>query len=208
VLSELGVPIFKIATLSLYRRIKQSYRHNKVSSHQLEKFTTRLDCIQGYSINHCITNVLSEGARCCLMARVDVAYGLWFVGGFFGLHHLYLGDDVKAFLYFISGGGFGFGTLRDLWCIPSYVRQANNPDEPEPIVKRKSFPLMMALFVTTFLFGRLATLAFAPSWFSPWWWQMVVRAFGVSLAAYLVAWTSKHRVVRVSFGGLLLVSGM
>jgi TM2 domain-containing membrane protein YozV len=39
------------------------------------------------------------------MASLFVAYILWLVGGFFGLHHFYLGRDLQAFLWWCLPGG-------------------------------------------------------------------------------------------------------
>ncbi len=39
------------------------------------------------------------------MASLCVAYFLWITGGFFGLHHLYLGRDFHAFLWWCLPGG-------------------------------------------------------------------------------------------------------
>lgn len=56
-----------------------------------------------------------------------VAYTLWLVGGWCGLHQLYLRRDRHAFLIWSTAGGYlGFGLLRDLWKIPEYVRDAND----------------------------------------------------------------------------------
>ena len=61
-----------------------------------------------------------------MMANVCVAYFLWLVGGWFGLHHFYLGRDKQAFVWWcLPGGYFGLGWVRDLWRIPEYVREAN-----------------------------------------------------------------------------------
>ena len=38
---------------------------------------------------------------------VGVAYVLYFVGGWWGLHHLYLGRDAQCFLWSTTAGGFG-----------------------------------------------------------------------------------------------------
>lgn len=55
-----------------------------------------------------------------------VAYILWFFGGFFGLHHFYLGRDRQAFVWWAFFGGYvGCGWIRDLWKISSYVEEAN-----------------------------------------------------------------------------------
>uniref|UniRef100_A0A1B6FPN6 DnaJ homolog subfamily C member 22 n=1 Tax=Cuerna arida TaxID=1464854 RepID=A0A1B6FPN6_9HEMI len=61
---------------------------------------------------------------------IFLTYLLWLVGGFFGLHHFYLGRDIQAFLWWCTlGGYFGFGWLRDIFYIPSYVADANqDPD--------------------------------------------------------------------------------
>jgi len=60
------------------------------------------------------------------MANVCVAYFLWLVGGWFGLHHFYLGRDKQAFVWWcLPGGYFGLGWIRDLWRIPEYVREVN-----------------------------------------------------------------------------------
>ncbi|GBN25954.1 DnaJ subfamily C member 22, partial [Araneus ventricosus] len=55
-----------------------------------------------------------------------VTYLLWLFGGFFGLHHLYLGRDYQALIWWMFAGGyFGLGLIRDLWRIPEYVKDAN-----------------------------------------------------------------------------------
>ncbi|GFT80330.1 dnaJ homolog subfamily C member 22 [Nephila pilipes] len=55
-----------------------------------------------------------------------VTYLLWLFGGFFGLHHLYLGRDFHALIWWMFAGGyFGIGLIRDLWRIPEYVKDAN-----------------------------------------------------------------------------------
>ena len=58
---------------------------------------------------------------------VLVAYLLWLVGGAgaVGLHHFYLGRDEHALLHLYSFGALGLGTLRDVFCMPRYVRAAN-----------------------------------------------------------------------------------
>jgi len=60
------------------------------------------------------------------MASLCVTYFLWLVGGWFGLHHFYLGRDKQAFVWWcLPGGYFGLGWVRDVWRIPEYVREAN-----------------------------------------------------------------------------------
>lgn len=60
---------------------------------------------------------------------VLTAYLLYFMGGFFGLHHAYLGRTKHAAVWMTSGGLFGFGLLRDLWMIPSHVLRANQDND-------------------------------------------------------------------------------
>lgn len=56
-----------------------------------------------------------------------LAYLCWLIGGFFGLHHLYLGRVEHAFITFATiGGYFGLGLIRDLWRLPEYVKDAND----------------------------------------------------------------------------------
>jgi len=60
------------------------------------------------------------------MANTCVAYFLWLVGGWLGLHHFYLKRDKQAFVWWcLPGGYFGLGWIRDIWRIPEYVKEAN-----------------------------------------------------------------------------------
>lgn len=65
------------------------------------------------------------------MARkhASVAYLLWLVGFWMGLHHLYLGRPRAAFLHTATLNMFGLGWWRDLLCIPSFVAEANRESE-------------------------------------------------------------------------------
>ena len=55
-----------------------------------------------------------------------IAYILWLLFGWFGLHHFYLRRDNQGILWLTSFAGlFGIGWLRDFWRIPSYVADAN-----------------------------------------------------------------------------------
>ncbi|XP_033116663.1 dnaJ homolog subfamily C member 22-like [Anneissia japonica] len=58
-----------------------------------------------------------------------VAYLLWLIGGWFGVHHFYLGRDRQAFVWWCTWGGFCLGWIRDLWRIPHYVQAANEAYE-------------------------------------------------------------------------------
>lgn len=60
---------------------------------------------------------------------VMMAYVLWAVGGPLGLHHIYLERDSHALLWMLTLGGFGFGWVREVVRIPSYVAEANQEAE-------------------------------------------------------------------------------
>lgn len=91
-----------------------------------------------------------------------VAYLCWFFGGFFGLHHFYLGRDKHAFITFSTFGGyFTLGLIRDFWCLPEYIKDANNDLEylkklhaqmlahkrpPSSIVRQSGLMIMGNLF--------------------------------------------------------------
>lgn len=65
---------------------------------------------------------------------VCVTYFLWLTGGWFGLHHLYLGNDLQAFVWWATlGGYFGMGWAGEIFKIPEIVREAN--EDPAYIAK-------------------------------------------------------------------------
>ncbi|CRL01978.1 CLUMA_CG015048, isoform A [Clunio marinus] len=98
-----------------------------------------------------------------------VAYLLWFFGGFFGLHHIYLHRDRHAFVWWCTlGGYFGLGWLFEVFKIPEYVRDAN--EDPEFISKfvtkmrmyRKpefSTTRFLGEIMMSYLFGQLVMIA-------------------------------------------------
>jgi len=103
------------------------------------------------------------------MASVCVAYLLWLVGGFFGLHHFYLGRYKQAFVWWcFPGGYFGAGWFRDLWRIPEYVKDANNEAAHVRAIKEKikahdippwKMARWMGMLVVGNLFGLLPGMA-------------------------------------------------
>jgi len=98
-----------------------------------------------------------------------LTYLCWFIGGAFGLHHVYLGRFKQAFLYWcLPGGYFGAGWFRDLWRIPEYVREANNDPGYVENLKQKmreydSPPFkvvrFLAMTVASNLFSTLVLIA-------------------------------------------------
>ncbi|GLH16351.1 DnaJ protein homolog 1 [Gryllus bimaculatus] len=100
---------------------------------------------------------------------VFMTYFLWLVGGFFGLHHLYLGRDSQAFLWWCTLGGYiGLGWLRDIFLIPRYVADANEDEQflrkhIQTVKKHERPPFSMTRFcgmvIVSYLFGSVVMLA-------------------------------------------------
>ncbi|XP_043790952.1 dnaJ homolog subfamily C member 22 [Apis laboriosa] len=82
------------------------------------------------------------------------AYVLWLIGGLVGAHHIYLERDAQAFVYFSTFGGyFGIGWLRDIYRIPSYVRDVNEDpsfinDFKQKVRNNRKPPFSTVRFVT------------------------------------------------------------
>ena len=53
--------------------------------------------------------------------KLWVAYLLWFLFGFLGVHKFYLDKIVLGILYILTGGLFFIGWLIDLFTLPSQV---------------------------------------------------------------------------------------
>ena len=74
-----------------------------------------------------LVNVCSTLNSLDMAKNIVIAYVLWLVGGWLGLHLFYLGRDRHAFTWWCTAGGcFGIGWLRDLVRIPEYVEDAND----------------------------------------------------------------------------------
>mmetsp|Transcript_17882 Transcript_17882/g.35280 ORF Transcript_17882/g.35280 Transcript_17882/m.35280 type:complete len:344 (+) Transcript_17882:38-1069(+) len=56
--------------------------------------------------------------------RIDEAYMCLLPGGILGLHHFYLGDWRRGFLYLFTFGFLGLGVVVDLFRLPHLVKQA------------------------------------------------------------------------------------
>ncbi|KXJ28293.1 dnaJ homolog subfamily C member 22 [Exaiptasia diaphana] len=89
-----------------------------------------------------------------------ITYILWILWGWLGVHHLYLGRDIQAFVWWSTVGGVcGFGWFRDLWRIPAYVEDANlGPDEADVLKKKiksgKEPPFNVSRFAGQMLVGH------------------------------------------------------
>ena len=96
-----------------------------------------------------------------MQKSVIVTYFLWLFGGWFGLHHFYLGRDRQAFVWWCTAGGvFGLGWFRDLFRIPEYVEDAN--DDPQFMERLALYmrqndkpPVSMVRFAGQFILGWL-----------------------------------------------------
>ncbi|XP_022109609.1 dnaJ homolog subfamily C member 22-like [Acanthaster planci] len=125
-----------------------------------------------------------------------VAYVLWLLFGWLGLHHFYLGRDRQAFIWWSTWGGiFGLGWFRDIWRLPSYVDYANK--EPyymscltEMIQVRKSPPFNPVRFIGQVCFGTfmgfLSTVAVSDEYHSE---NPVLRCCLVPLAITIAVHT-------------------
>ncbi len=59
--------------------------------------------------------------------NIVFAYFFALIGGFFGLHHLYLGRTQHALLWFTTFGGFGIGFIYEfLFLLKKYVHETNH----------------------------------------------------------------------------------
>ncbi|CAH1790331.1 unnamed protein product [Owenia fusiformis] len=107
---------------------------------------------------------------------IIITYILWFLGGYFGLHHFYLRRDRHAFVWYATWGGvFGIGWLRDLLKIPEYVQAVNQDNEYMSeltqimrIKRRSSFSTLRFAgeLILGYLFGFCFRLAFPEELFS------------------------------------------
>lgn len=90
-----------------------------------------------------------------IMAKsIKKTYFFLIFGGFFGLHHFYLGNDKQAFMCFSTFGGFIFGLLRDFFKIPEYVRETNEKLElTKKELKLKAPAFFTTNFISSVIFG-------------------------------------------------------
>uniref|UniRef100_A0A0K2V1Q9 DnaJ homolog subfamily C member 22 n=2 Tax=Lepeophtheirus salmonis TaxID=72036 RepID=A0A0K2V1Q9_LEPSM len=82
-----------------------------------------------------------------------ISYFLWLIGGWLGLHHFYLKRYKQSFIWFcLPGGFFGLGWIRDLWRIPTYVREANQ--SPDHTYETKKPPIRIGRIIGQMIVGN------------------------------------------------------
>ncbi|XP_055628779.1 dnaJ homolog subfamily C member 22-like isoform X1 [Toxorhynchites rutilus septentrionalis] len=128
---------------------------------------------------------------------VLVAYVLWLFGGFFGLHHLYLHQDRRAFIWWCTlGGYFGIGWLSEVHRIPAMVRDAN--EDPrfveefrERIRVHRKPPFSTSRFVLAimvgYLFGQVMMIAIPQEVFAGVDWSFL--HWSIPLGVAIGVWT-------------------
>ena len=77
------------------------------------------------SVHDSVLKLQTRSSCTCVDTHQCSTYLAWLFCGWSGLHHLLLGRDTHALLWLTTFDGFGFGLLRDLWRIPSYVDDYN-----------------------------------------------------------------------------------
>ncbi|GAB5372120.1 hypothetical protein AAMO2058_001638200 [Amorphochlora amoebiformis] len=129
------------------------------------------------------------------MASVSVAYLLWLIGGYLGLHHLYLGRPNHALLWLISGGGFGIGLIRDFFTMHDYTNNANIPFEPpaDPLDKpRGSWSKFIGAYIFAGYLRALCASAVPEELEMGEGFMVIPHAIGVALGVYLVGNNGKE----------------
>ncbi|CAF1023933.1 unnamed protein product [Adineta ricciae] len=136
------------------------------------------------------------------MKKTATAYFFAIIGGFFGLHHLYLGRTQQALLWFTTLGGFGVGLLYELiFSIKKYVQEANNDrsvhDHYEKKMQEQKSPAFELIrfcgqYVVAMFYGFIAYYAFPDTWLESRFLSFIVVvssavaiAFGTQLAGTL-----------------------
>jgi len=129
---------------------------------------------------------------------VFLTYIFWAVGGWFGLHHFYLGRDSQAFIWWTLVGGYGgVGLFVDFFRIPRYVEEASFSEGYiakflEYIKEKPKPPFSLYRFIGQVAFGNLlswVTFAAIPEQLImgiSLWWFVVLVPLGSALGVYIV----------------------
>lgn len=129
-----------------------------------------------------------------------LTYIIWLIWGWLGLHHLYLGRDIQAFIWWSTiGGVFGLGWFRDLWRIPEYVDDANEErffvEELKRKIKLRGEPTFSVTrfsgqMLVGYFYGILVRLAIPEE---AKWLPALLVPLGVAVGVYLVGNIGRER---------------
>ncbi|CAM4921773.1 unnamed protein product [Rotaria socialis] len=121
------------------------------------------------------------------------------LGGFFGLHHLYLGRTQHALLWVTTFGGFGFGFVYEfLFLIKKYVHEANNDESVInefrlKMIRRKTpafeISRLCAQYLTAIFYGFITYYAFPDAWHANYFLSSIIQCcttIAVALGTQLV----------------------
>ena len=126
------------------------------------------------------------------MYYYTITFFCWLFGGWFGLHHFYLGRDKHGFLWATSCGGFWIGWLREFTRIGRYTDEANK-DYPINAARRPSFLTNISRVIGMFIFGvyyrRIFLNAIPDELPSPYYAALVltIAPLGTTLGVWMVA---------------------
>ena len=119
-----------------------------------------------------------------------VTFLCWLFGGWFGLHHFYLGRDGHGFLWATSGGGFLIGWLREFRLLSSYTDDAN---KTYPLNRSTSllrnFTRLWGMLVFGIFYRRIFLNAI-PDELPEFWYTALVMVFaplGTALAVHIIS---------------------
>ena len=122
---------------------------------------------------------------------IKTAYLLLLLGGFFGLHHIYLGRDKKALV--CSSTIFSiFFLLIDLIKIPEFVREANEKTElsKEKDLKLKAPAFFTSNFISSLIFGSyvyyVSKYAITEETYTSYMILKILSPLGIAVMVYLI----------------------
>ena len=126
------------------------------------------------------------------MKHCPIALFLWMFGGFFGLHHFYLGRDKQGFLWATSCGGFVIGWIRDFFCLRTYTEEANRP---YPTVRRRPYITanlhrVVGILMFSSLYSTIIENAIPVDEMSEnvyFWVKLLLTPLGTAFGAYMVS---------------------
>ncbi len=128
----------------------------------------------------------------------------WLFGGWFGLHHFYLGRDSHGFLWANSFGGFIIGWLRECSRLKSYTDDANKTNDQlamdgEQASVFSNITRIIGMFIFGIFYRRIFFNSIPDDLSPPLLYNVIillVAPLGTTLATYLISNTG---VLKCSF---------